>query len=120
MALYNSLTAAQQAQVQDCVNGERAFEALMSKLIVVASQINAHWSGGTSTLVNSITDTIPNTTGLAGAQGVVAADVANIANDCALIADTTKVQATGGYNSAFEQALRVKFCGINANPSLSG
>jgi hypothetical protein len=120
MATWASLTPAQQAQVQDLVNAERAQQALLARLIVVSQSIAAAWAGGTSTLVNSITDTIPNNTGLAGAQGVVAADVANIANDCALIIDTTKVQATGSYNSAFEQALRVKFCGINANPTLAG
>lgn len=92
----------------------------MARLIVISSSIAAAWAGGSSTLVNSITDTIPNSTNLAGAQGVVAADVANEAGYAGLISDATKAETVGSYNNAFHQALRVKFCGINANPTMSG
>ncbi len=122
MATWASYSADQQAQVQDVVNNERSLSSLMSQVAILSAAIGAAWNGGTSTLVQNLGagETIPNSSGYAGAQGVQPADVTNFAGYAITFSDPTKSPngndgTGGGYNSAFIQALRVKLAGINAS-----
>lgn len=122
MSTYASLTLPQQEQVQDLTNNIRSLASLMSEVSILSAAIGASWNGGTSTLVQGLTNTeiIPNTSGLAGAQPLAPADVTNFAGYAITFADPTKSPngtdgTGGGYSSAFIQALRVKLCGINAS-----
>lgn len=121
MATYASLTPAQQDAVENLVNPLRAFAAQLMHLNVLAARISADWNGGVSTIVGTLDsgETIPNTSALAGAQGLAPADVTNLAgyaiNHCDPSRSPTANDGTGGgYNSAFIQALAVKAAGIGA------
>lgn len=118
MAWPAALTSDEQETVLQFVASCRAFAADLGQLNVLGAAIAAGWAGGISTLVNSLdpADLIPNTSGLAGAQPLGKADVANIAGYGTTISNPTNPsQGTGGYNSAFIEALLVKAAGINAS-----
>lgn len=121
MATYASLTPAQQDAVQNLVNPLRTFSAQLMQLNILASRIAADWSGGVATIVASLDsgETIPNTSALAGAQGLAPADVSNLAGYAANHSDPSRAPTAndgtgGGYNSNFIQALAVKAAGIGA------
>jgi hypothetical protein len=116
MAWPESLTASQQQQVQDLTNACRSFMAMLWQLNILGAAIAANWNGGTTTLVQSglqSGDLIPQTSGLAGAQPLAAADVTNIAGYAINFSNAANAsQGTGGYASPFIEALAVKAAGI--------
>lgn len=117
MASYESLTAEQKQAIQDLANPVRSADSLVSRVMILGQAISASWNGGVSDLVNSLDDgeVIPNTSGLAGAQGVSKADLINSVGYLIDMSDPANNTPGGGYNTAFHLALRVKFSGINAS-----
>lgn len=117
MATYASLTADQQALVQSFVNGLRGADIKLQAVMSDALVLGAAWNGGVSTIVQSLDagETIPNTSGLDGAQGLAPADVTNTAGYFIDMSNSANTVGGGGYNTPFHQALRVKFAGINAS-----
>lgn len=116
MATYASLTDEQKDQVQSVLNAVRSAAAVLANLANQGQAIGAAWDGGIATLVNGLdpTEVIPQTSGLAGAQPVAPADLINFAGYLIDLSNPSNQQASGGYNTPFHQALRVKLCGVNA------
>jgi hypothetical protein len=116
MATYASLTAEQKDATQSLVNAIRGATIAFAALAKQGQVVSAAWNGGLSDVVNSLdaNEVIPNTSGYAGAQGVSKADVTNFAGYLIDLSDAMNDTGGGGYNTAFHQALRVKFSGINA------
>ena len=119
MATYASLTPEQQDSVQSLVNALRAAYIALQAAAKQGQIMGAAWNGGISTIVNSLDagETIPNTSGYAGAQGLAPADVVNSVGYFIDLSNPSNNTGGGGYNTAFHQALRVKFSGINASVS---
>lgn len=123
MATWASLSQAQQDAVQSLVNAERGLAQQMARVTQLASAISAAWNGGISDVVGTLgaNEVIPSTSGLAGAQGVVPADVTNFAGYAIVFSDPARSPTGssdtggGGYSSNFIHALEVKLCGINAS-----
>ncbi len=118
MAWPESLTSPQQEAVQSFTTSVRSFSAQLGQLCVLANAIGAEWSGGVSTLVGDLSggDVIPNTSGLAGSQDLLASDVSALAGYAINISNPANAsQGTGGYNGSFIQSLCVKAAGINAS-----
>lgn len=117
MAWPETLTADQQTAVTDFCNSVRAFSALLGRACSLGSAIGAAWAGGISTLVGDLEsgDSVPNTSGLAGSQNLVPADISNLAGYATVISDPSNAsQGTGSFNGAFIKALCVKAAGVNA------
>ncbi len=116
MATWASLTTEQKATVESFVNAIRGATTTFAGLTKQGQVIGAAWNGGVSTIVQSLDagEVIPNTSGLDGAQSVAPADVTNFAGYLIDLSNPANNQGGGGYNTAFHQALRVKFSGINA------
>jgi len=71
-----------------------------------------------NTLVGDLSsgDIVPNTSGLAGSQDLLASDITDIAGYAINISNPANAsQGTGGYNGSFILALAVKAAGINAS-----
>lgn len=118
MAWPESLTADQQTAVLAFTTNCRSFAAQLAQLNILGAAISAAWAGGISTYVSSLQsgDIIPNVSSLAGSQDLQQADVANIAGYATTISNPANAsQGTGGYSSAFIQALLIKAAGINAS-----
>lgn len=117
MAWPESLTANQQAAVEAFATNLRSWAALLAQINIVGGAISSAWNGGISTMVGTLqtTDVIPNTSGLAGAQDLLASDVTNLANWASTLANSSNsVQGTGSMASVGIQQTCVKACGINA------
>ncbi len=117
MAAWADLTPEQQSQVQNLVNPVRSFVAELARVATHGIAASADWNGGTSTIVNSLDAdaVIPSTSGLAGAQGLVKADVINMVGYLIDLSNPANNTSGGGYNTAFHRALFVKAAGINAS-----
>jgi hypothetical protein len=116
MAWPESLTADQQRAVTDFTLNLRSFASLLAQAVLLGQQINVAYGGGIGTYVNSLqaTDVIPNTSGLAGSQDLVQADVGNLAGWAALISNPATAPAAGSYAGALAMGTMVKAAGINA------
>jgi len=116
MATWASLTNEQQAAVEAVANAERSFSMHMAMAADLGINIAAAWNGGVSTIVGTLgsTEIIPNTSGLAGSQALLPADMTNVAGYAINMSDPSSGQGgTGGYNTGFIRALWVKLAGLN-------
>lgn len=114
MATWASLTPTEQADVQAFMGSLRAFAGDLAILANEGVAVGAAWNGGLSTIVGTLgaDEVIPNASGLDGAQGVVPADVANMAGYLIDLSNPANNVGGGGYNTAFHRALMVKLAGI--------
>ena len=117
MATWASLTAEQQSAVEGLANSLRSFAQHVAQASDLGVNLGAAWNGGVNAVVASLgsTEIIPNTSGLAGAQALLPADITNFVGYAINISDPANAsQGTGGYNSGFIRALAVKLAGYNA------
>jgi hypothetical protein len=116
MTTWASLTADQQALVESLANSVRGAFTTAASLTKQGQVIAAAYNGGISTILNSLDagETIPNTSGLSGAQGLAPADLINSVGYLIDLSNPANNTQGGGYNTPFHQALRVKLTGINA------
>lgn len=106
---FSSLTAQQQAAIQQVQLLANPLQAQVGKLVqalqlLQTAMADPNFTGGMAALES--TDLIPNPTSLAGAQSQPASDLTQIQSD------TNAALAT--YNTAAEQAIRLRACGLNA------
>lgn len=117
MAWPESLTTDQQAAVEQFCNNLRSWAILVWQANNLGLAIAADWSGSIQALVNTLqsTDLVPNTSGLAGAQPLLPADITSLESWAnAMSNPSNPTQGTGGFSSLGIQQLLAKAAGINA------
>jgi len=119
MAWPGSLTTEQQTAVQDFTTSCRTWAALLAQMNILGAAIGAANAGGISTLLSDLqtTDVIPNTSGLAGSQDLLASDVISLASWAWAAANPQNTTSAGGgaYATVGIQQTCVKAAGINAS-----
>lgn len=113
MGVYADLTDEQKATVQALANMARTTAGEIARLCNHCRAIANGYSGNVETMLGTISsgsEVIPNTTGLAGAQGLTKSELINLIGYMIVLSDPTD-NASGSVNTNFHRGLYAKATG---------
>jgi hypothetical protein len=109
---YADLTPEQKDAVQALCVVARPLAGELGRLLEKFQAVVAYYVGNVETILGELEndDSIPNTTGLTGAQALTKAELANLVGYL-IVASATADGASGSYNTNYHRALYAKACG---------
>ena len=109
---YASLTEEQRESVDALCVMVRPLAGELARTLEKFQGVTSYWTGNVETILGALqsSDVIPNTTGLAGAQGLTKAELTNLIGYM-ITASATADGASGSYNSNYHRSLYAKAAG---------